>query len=731
MAKMNKEDLLFYLQKAYNDSYEYTSPLDARHQTAYDMYQARLPKKVNENDPHEPSATPVLRTAVNNILPQLVAIFSTDEKSAVRVRAIEGQVPQNIADALTMAINSVVLSDNQIRKFFTDLFTEILVFGTAFTKTYKETKVKQEFRKEFTDMPETALALMIEQLRAVGYLEQDITLKEDSQSTRKLSKKEREDIANSEGIPLEMVPKKLVTVSGSIHAILRTENIKVQRLPYYECYMGSRHMGSVADAPYFCHEQTMHKDELIALGFDRESVEAATGITNRVPQAFNAMRTTMVNQNDYYEYANDESYACIQENYWRGNYDGNEDALWKITTCKDASIIMKKNGKLDIERIDYIPIQEGKCMVMPDEFWGQSLYDLLAEYQNQKTQVKRAMIQGAALNSAGRYTFLKGAVNRRDMVSMGRPGALVEISQPGALQPIEHSQIDNTLPMLDQQLDEEIKMIVNGAYGANNITEEMTNMSGAAIQLLQNQDKTTAVCMAHVIAETLFKPLYKAILLQLQELGKPLVVEGKAFDMKMLPADLDFIVDIDTAEDDANAAQNVLNLLSVAIQQNGGIPKFFTEENCYNIYEDYLKQGTFKGDVSKYITAPEDLPPPTSLEKVMEAVQFKSAIYHDQMAEAHVFEKTAEIESKLASAAKEYVDVQKVQQDIENSKVELVLKNKQLELDEFNALVNARLNGIELEQSALKTASDINVAQWNMTNQLADNMPTEELAQAS
>ncbi len=715
MAKLNHEELLFELEKAYTDAQCETSWLDTRHQDAYDYYQGRAPKKVNEWDV---SAVQVMRTGVNNLLAQLVPMFTSDEKSVVKVKAVDGKMPQTIADALTKAINAVALSDNQVRRLYTDMLTEMLVFGDTFTKVHRYEKVLNTYSDKFEDMPEAELHHLIQQLLELGYSEEDISI-EHEPKPRTIYKKEREQIANATGIPLAQVPKKITTVTGSIKAILREKNIKVELLPFEEVYVPSRYRGDVSQSHYFCHEQTVRKELLLAEGFDHASVEAATGVSDRNPQAFNANRTTGINLNDYSEYDNDCDYAVIQEHYWRGIYDGKEEALYRITTCKNASMLMRRNGKVDIERIDFIPIQNGKCMTMPAEFWGQSLFDLLAPLQDAKTRIQRAIVTNAETAANGSYTSLKGAVDRRSLLEAGRPGAVVEMQQPNAVQLFPYHQLPNSAMELDAQLDNEIKSIINGALGANSLTEDMANMSGTAIALLQSQDKTASMTLAHTIAETLFKPMYTALLALMQELGRPLVIEGKAFDMKMLPNDLEFIVDIDTADDDANTAQNLMNFLSTAIQQNGGMPSIITQDNLYSIYNTYLETATGMGDVSQYLTAPQDLPPPTHVQQLMELLQVKQSIYSSQIAEAGVTKLKADIEKTLSEAGKTTAEIKQVLTDIDNSKVDMVIKNKAVEVDEFNAVVNAKSKGVENEHSALQLASNLNQQSFEMTQELA------------
>lgn len=722
MSKPSIEDLTYQLNRSYNDANEETTKYDPKHQISYDFLQCIKPEKVY---PTDSTAVPVLRTAVNNLLPQLVALFTSSEKSVVKVKAIDGKLPQDLADALTKEINKIALSDNQVTKFFTDLITEALVFGDCFTKTYYEEVIKNVYKHKFEDMPESELDKIIETLLSLGYSEDEISIDTSKSEEKKLTKKDREQLANQSGIPLALTPKKVNLLTGSIKAILKEKNIKIDMLPFEEVYVPSRHRGNLTNSHYFCHEQTVRKETLIAMGYDAADVEEATGVSDRSPEAFNSGRGDKDNNNDYS--TNDDycDYAVIQEHYWKGKYDDEVEAYYKIVTGKEASFIMRKNGKHDIQRIDYIPVQNGKVMTMPSDFWGQSLYDLLSPLQAAKTMLQRSMIQAATSAAYGRYTVMKGQYDRESML-YNRPGTLIPITNPNAINILPTAPMPNGIMQLDEIFDNEIKAVVNGALGANELTSEMNGMSGAAISLLQSQDKTTSILMAHTLAETLFKPMYSSLLAIMQEIGHKLVLHGKAFDLRMLPADLEFIVDIDTADDDALTAQNLMNFLSTAIQQNGGqIPKYFTDDNIHYIYETYLKTATDRGDVSAFITAPEDLPKPSPIQDAMELLELKSKKYEMQLAEAKVTDMKADIALKLAQASNYDASMEKTLSDMDIAKIEAVLDKRKVDIEQFNAEVDARvkfkeagINARNATTNAIKAASEVNKQDFEMAKSL-------------
>lgn len=715
--KLSHEELLFKLMKAYADSDIIKEERAARYKNFFDYYTGDAPRKMNDT---ECRAVPVVATAVQNILPDLLSIYTSDEKSATKVRALEGKMPSLLAQELTKAINAVALSDNQVRRLYNDIFLEVLIYGDSFVKISKEHRTLNEYSKQFEDMEEAELDLILQTLLDMGYKQADIHIQTDKNEVKTLTKKEREDRANILGVPVQQIPKKVTLLTGSIKAKLMEHKIKINHLPMEEVYVPSRLRGSISEARYFCHKITTTKDEALALGYDANDF-AGSDDNESQAEYFNSSRTSGLGVvNDYDTYDDDCDQVVILEHYWKGILDNNVEHLYKISTDESCKRILNKYDVLtgkwnaDIEKIDYIPVANFKCYPLAGSFWANSIVDWLAPLQDLKTRLQRTILANSESAANGRWLAIKGQYDKRSLLD-NRPGGVVEITQPNAITPMAYHQLPNSTMELMNEVDETIGEVVQGAKGFSSDMAEMNNMSGVALQLLQNEDKTASIQIAHNIGEG-FKELFSILLNMMQEMGHPLQIAGRAVDIRMIASDLDFIIDIDTIDDDALKAQNMINFLSTAIQQNGGvIPKYITDENLFNIYKEYLVVATGDADVSAYITAPEDLPQPSEIElklqAALSAAQVRMQFAETQLAEAKVTEMKAEIENKLSGAAKNYADMQKTMSDIDNDKIELLMDKQMQEhqkvMDEMDMTIKKKQFNADMDIAVINASSGV------------------------
>lgn len=725
MAKRkDMEGLLLKLTQAFNDADTQKQQYALKHQEAWDYYQGNLPAKVFEWDCR---AVPVLAMATDAIVPELINMFCSDENSAVRVVDAEGQMPALVAQALTDIINKVAMSDNSVKKFYNDLFLEAMVFGDCYVKISREDKIKHEYSKTFEDVEEHILEGVLQQLYSLGYQDEHITINMDKSDTVAIKKSEREAIAQATGVPLSAVPKKKTLLTGSIDARLREKNIKIDMLPFEEVFVPSRIRGAIEDARYFCHKITTTRNEALAMGYTLKSVEDAIADNDEDPQSFNTGRLEIGhrNYNDYDTNSSGFEYDCEQvvllEHYWRGVFDNKYEHLYKITTSKDCKDFMYKydeetgKSKVDIEQIDYIPIVNGKCMTMPGQFYGVSMFDKLAPLQDLKTRIQRAILTTGERAANPSFTMIKGSVDRRSLLEAGRPGAVVEMQQPNAVGLFPYVDAPNAIYNMNEGVDQQIEAITRGSAGKTDYTEQLAGMSGNAISLLLNNDSTSTMSLAYVLGETLFKPMFKIIMNMLQEHNHPLVIAGEAFDINMIKTDLNFVLDVSTLTDKATQASNLMNFLSTAIQQNGGqLPENITQDNVVNIYQDYLQVALDTRNTDEWITPTEDLPKPSpQQQKVKEAMAIavlKERLAATQLAEAKVSDMKADTEGKLAKAAQSYAEMKRTMEQIDIDKMNAVVDIKAKTASIINTNADTTSKRANVLYDGVETAIDISEA---------------------
>jgi hypothetical protein len=273
------------------------------------------------------------------------------------------------------------------------------------------------------------------------------------------------------------------------------------------------------------------------------------------------------------------------------------------------------------------------------------------------------------------------------------------------------------MKVLNDELNQDAETVVQGSAGKAQTLEENGQASGVAVALTQDKQELNESQIAKCIAETFLKPIYRILLLVMQEIGNTVPVEGVDLPFKALRADLGMSIDVETPYDRANAAANVKQAYETAAQM-GTLPANVQGDNAYNIYADYFKAATGQEDVSRYITPPDQMPQPSPLEQKIHAVvaacQLRATIAQTQLAEAKVNDMTADTQNKLNDAAKTLAELKKVLADIDIERGGLEIDRMRLALDaeqqksaEADQLTENAIEQEKADTEAAATAANI------------------------
>ena len=131
----------------------------------------------------------------------------------------------------------------------------------------------------------------------------------------------------------------------------------------------------------------------------------------------------------------------VTECYMRVDYDNDGIAeLRKVTKVGDEL--------LDNEAVDSVPFSSLTPIPMPHKFYGLSIYDLISDLQLIKTTLMRNLLDNMYLTNNWRYEVVEGQANLDDLMT-SRPGGIVRVRTPGAVNPLGTPQLDaNSFNML-------------------------------------------------------------------------------------------------------------------------------------------------------------------------------------------------------------------------------------------------------------------------------------------
>lgn len=196
---------------------------------------------------------------------------------------------------------------------------------------------------------------------------------------------------------------------------------------------------SIRDASYCFHECKRPVGELIEAGYDADQIMALPSDSEFGDNAEIRARdtvdesTTNVNHDTMNRM---RRLVTVTEHYIRMDYEGRgEDCVYKVVTGGSQSEILHKDGKTDIEKVDYAPFAGMTPVPMPHRFFGRSIADLVLDIQRIKTALLRGALDNLYLHNNPRVEVAKSHATEEtlDDLLVVRPGGVVRTKTPGGV----------------------------------------------------------------------------------------------------------------------------------------------------------------------------------------------------------------------------------------------------------------------------------------------------------
>lgn len=676
---MNTNDLFTEMTRQLSAARKRQDELAERYTKAWGYYRGELPKVMA---PGDIAARRVMWQAFESINPSLIAIFTDSQKSPVAFDS-DAFNEAKVAAAVTKAVHGSALKiDGYYRKTMLAI-KEILVTGNQAALVGYDEKHYETEKFTFDNAPASQAIAHQRALHQAGYN------------------------INSELEFVDTDPEN-VTVSGWLQGVRDIKYPVINLIAFKDFYLHPKAVDTTT-ARYCAYSEEISVAEATKRKYKRAAVESADDIdTNNgrsldtgllVVGDMNAQgeefgeRSTLGNPNDL---------ITIYHHFWRGCYNSKGEHLYHVITTEKQYI--------SHEKVDYCPLIWGGMALVPDSAYSESLYDFCKSTQESSTRARRAIQRSADFAAYPNAEVVESLVTAKGVAALNdrtAPGRYIGVKQVHAVNYLPTPDVPNAMQLLNQEINADVEAVIQGSAGQAQALEKNSNASGTAIALTQNKQELNENQIAKTIAETFIKPMYRILLLVLQEMGNHLDIDGVQVPFSMLRADLGLSIDVETEYDRAQAAANVMQMYTGAVQA-GTLPENFQPENAYNIFADYLRAATGSEDVSRYITAPEDMPKPSPIVQKVKAVvtacQLRQTIAQTMLAEAHVQDLTADTQVKLNDAAKSLADLKKTLNDIdvdngnlELNKLKLYLDAEKISQDAANDLTK---NAIEQEKES-------------------------------
>jgi hypothetical protein len=682
--KLTERQLKAILQgeKADSLSSSAASKLSSDRTTAMDYYRGDM------NDfPPADGRSKVISTDVSDVvdglMPPLMEIFCGSD-DVVRFDPVG---PEDVAAAEQESeyVNHVFMQKNPGYQIIYSLFKDGLISKTGIAKAWWEEKETEE-EETYYDQDEESLMMLISKpdMEVTAH-----TSNEDGTHDVTLTKKKGYGCAKVMNVPPE-----------EFGVARRTRRLQ--------------------DTPYCFHEPGggRPESELIAEGYDPDQIKGLATWTETKSRGTEAMARDTVDENAQQgtgdAISRGQRPVQITEHYIRLDYEGKgKTCLYKIITGGDEGEVLRKDGKPDITKMEYVPFAVVHPDPMPHRFFGRSIADKVVETQRVKTALTRGVLDNMYLinNQQLEVNEQFASDSTIDDLLNRRIGGIVRTKAAGAVNPIIVQPIaDKLFPALEY-FDREREW-------RTGVTREGQGLDAEA---LQNQS-ATAARQVHSAAQAKMKLIARCFADGVEDLFWLLhaVIRKNGSKQETVRLRNNWVV-IDPrtwrSRDDMTVTvalgnggkQEQLGALQMLIQaqmsaaENPAL-KLVTPKNFYNAARDMCRL-LDKKDVTQYFTDPGDIPfpeppPPPEIQKA----QIEGQMRQQEISAKAGIEKL-QAEADIATNERKVIaDIemnrQKNEQDMAMKREEHAMKLEELRMKLLGQAASAEIKHKSDEASA-------------------------------
>ena len=671
MAKMTKRELAAHLEQEISSALGYKDgKLTAQRSDALDRYYGK--KYGNEQEGRSQIVTRDVADVIEWIMPSLMKIFTSGDK----VVQFEPQGPEDVemAKQSTDYVNYVIMRQNPGFSIIYQWFKDALLQKNGIVKHYWD-DTSETLREEYKNLTEEEFTALL--------MDDNVEVK---QHTANGGEEQMDETA--------LAPQ-AVTHDVVVSRTYEDGQVRIEAVPPEE-FLIDKYAKTIDTARFVAHRVKKTKSELIEQGYPKSKIE---NVFNNDEAEWKSERLARFShEQDNSPKGDIDDGIWVTECYTRVDYDNDGIAeLRKVTKVGDEL--------LDNEAVDSVPFSSLTPIPMPHKFYGLSVYDLISDLQLIKTTLMRNLLDNMYLTNNGRYEVVEGQANLDDLMT-SRPGGIVRVRTPGAVNPLGTPQLDqnsfNMLGYLDSIREERTGVSKNSMGLSEGALKSHQTATGVGQVMTAAQQKIELV--ARIFAETGMKDLAKCVYQLVQKFEKPeKLVRLNNQWVSLYPQDWKDNLDC-TAQVGLGFGNKDMNLMHLGrlgqtiqmIAQHPAAGMLLKPKHVYNLVAEQIKAMGMK-NVDDFIQDPGDAdvpqqqgPSPEEQAKQMEA-QLKAEEIKVKLEkikqESQLRQQEMQIDAEIAQqnlelkAQEAKVEMQIKAQELEIKKAELALKQQELVLE--------------------------------------------------
>jgi hypothetical protein len=631
----------------------------------------------NEVEGRSQIVTGEVAEAIDGALPQLIRVFTTTEDIVYfEPKSVNAE---ESAKQATDYCNWVFYRENEGLLILHNWFKDALLQKVGVVKSYWDAK-EDVSKEKYQNLTEDELVLLLSD-ESLEIVKQDIEMVPAG--------------TDMMGMPI-MAPSYSVTVKR----INKYGCVKIENVPPEE-FLISKAARTIEDAPFVAHRKLMQRSELIALGYDKDIVDALPSYDDLT---FSPERVARFDQGEQPDEAQSLDPAMqtveVYECYIRIDEDGDGIAeLHRIVYCGSEI--------LEDEECDYIPFHSICPIPVPHKFFGQSLADRTMDIQLIKSTITRQSLDNLYLTNNNRVGAVDGQVNLDDLLN-ATPGGIVRLKNPNALVPLQvQSTFGQAMPMLEYM--DGIQARRTGVSDAQQGLDPdiLSNVTATAVAAMMKSNSGKLELIARVFAETGVKSLFKGILHLLgkyQDKPKIVRMRGKyvQFDPRTWSNEYDVSINVGLGSGDRD--QKLAMLQMILAKQEQVLTQFGPANPLVSV-------GQYRNTLARFI----------------EAAGFKDA-------KAFMNEITPEMDAQLSQPQPPAPDAQAevaqllAQVEREKTQAKAQIDSAKLDLERQTLEAEFTRKGIEMQMKNQKDQADIRIKEAQLAVQQLQAVLAMDLA---
>ena len=423
---------------------------------------------------------------VDGALPQLMRTFTASDDAVAFEPVNQGD--EEKAEQATLYVNHIFYKDNNGFEVMHDWMKDALLQKVGVVKAYWDEK--EDVKKEkYYGLNDDELA-MIMQDPEVEVVEQDSVIVQEAQFDPMTG--------------MEIAPA-MSSHDVKVKRTIDLGKVVIENVPPEE-FLISKRARNIEESPFVAHRKMVTRGELIAMGYDEDTVsKLPTGDALEFSPERVARYTRGEQPSDMD--SDDESMQLVEyfECYIKTDYD--EDGIAELRRVCYAGTEILHN-----EECDYVPFHSICPIPIPHKFYGHSLADRAMDLQLIKSTITRQMLDNLYLTNNYRVGAVEGQVNLDDLLT-STAGGVVRMKNPSAIVPLSvQSNASQSFPML-QYLDEiqaKRSGVSDASQGLN--PDILQNVTATAVSAMQSASQGKLELIARIFADTGISSLFKGIL---------------------------------------------------------------------------------------------------------------------------------------------------------------------------------------------------------------------------